>query len=466
MWSTDEYGCALIEDIDGASYNRLYGFVSIADCNESEWFDSVSWQCVANDVKPDPSKNAGPQYCRTWGNAGTVGNPIFLGVGNKYQVEVDYVSRGNFPLEVVRIYNRISFRNYVLAPGPSWLYTFDKVVSRMCSNAACSSQQVVKLVRSDGMRLNFFPAGVNAWDSFDEADGSLKELVNGAGDTVGWQYITLDQTVEDYDAAGQLLKVTERTGLSHTYAYTVTDITVTHSNGDALVYQLTSSGQVSGFTSPDGKTYSYNYDGAGNLSGITYPNAGGTRVYHYEDANFADALTGITDENGDRFATWVYDIKGRAISSEHNGGAEKVSIDYTYIDDVIDSRATSTNALGKQTTYHFVNINGVQKVRQVEGHPSANCIAANKDYAYDSNGFLQSKTDWKGNTTAYVRNARGQETSRTEAAGTTDARTILTEWHPTFNLRTKVTEPNRQIAYNYDANGLLLSQQTKDLSVP
>jgi hypothetical protein len=29
-------------------------------------------------------------------------------------------------------------------------------------------------------------------------------------------------------------------------------------------------------------------------------------VYHYEDQRFPHHLTGLTDENGGRFATWAY----------------------------------------------------------------------------------------------------------------------------------------------------------------
>jgi len=37
----------------------------------------------------------------------------------------------------------------------------------------------------------------------------------------------------------------------------------------------------------------------------------------YENQDFPHHLTGITDENGDRYAVWSYDSDGRAISSEH-----------------------------------------------------------------------------------------------------------------------------------------------------
>ena len=230
---------------------------------------------------------------------------------------------------------------------------------------------------------------------------------------------------------------------------------------------------------PSQAEYKYKYNINGMLRYISYPdetlNTAGSnpfgednpfKEYLYDDPNFPQALTSIIDTNGDRFATWAYDSKGRAISSEHSGGTEKVVIDYTHINDESDPRVMTANVLGKQTTYHYATPLDVRKVTLVEGHPSANCLAANKNYSYDANGFLASKTDWKGNATTYIRNAKGQDLSRTEAAGTPDERIIITEWHATFNLRTKVAEPDRETVYTYDTNGNLLSQQRTDLTTP
>jgi uncharacterized protein RhaS with RHS repeats len=48
--------------------------------------------------------------------------------------------------------------------------------------------------------------------------------------------------------------------------------------------------------------------------------------------------------------------------------------------------------------------------------------AGAKAFTYDVNGFLSSLTDFDGKVTTYVYNAKGQETSRTEASGTPLAR--------------------------------------------
>ncbi len=377
------------------------------------------------------------------------GNPINTGVGNKFQIENDYIDNQQFPLKVSRAYNSIVKK---------WDFLLQVIPAGEFAGPI--------LVRNGGKKLPFTADGLGGWSSDPDVTGTLESFEDGAGNITGWRYTTLDNLVEDYDASGKLLSVTNRAGLTHTYVHTSTDIKVTHSNGDVLIYQLDSIGRISGFITPDNEQYTYTYDAWGNLASLTYPNGGGTRTYHYENTSFPGALTGITDANGNRFATWTYDAEGRAISSEHAGGAEKVTLDYTYLNDPSDPRTVATNALGKQTTYHFTTLFGVRKVTQVEGHPSPNCAAANKNYTYDANGFVASKTDWKGNTTTYVRNSKGQELSRTEASGTPQARTINTEWHPTFNLRTKVTEPDRETTYIYDSNGNVVNQQTTDLSAP
>lgn len=189
---------------------------------------------------------------------------------------------------------------------------------------------------------------------------------------------------------------------------------------------------------------------------MTYPD-NTSKTYHYENTNFPHHLTGITDENGIRFATWEYDSEGRAISSEHAFSVEKETLDFSTPDQV-----TVTNPLGKQTTYHFTTLHGVKKVTQVEGHASNNCAAANQAYTYDANGYMASATDWEGNVTTYTHDARGLEVSRTEASGTPQERTITTEWHADFRLPTKITEPGKVTEFTYDTQGRLLSTSIID----
>jgi YD repeat-containing protein len=205
--------------------------------------------------------------------------------------------------------------------------------------------------------------------------------------------------------------------------------------------------------------YSYSYDANNNLVSVTYPDAtpadttdNPKRTYHYENASFPNALTGITDENGNRFATWSYDAQGRAISSEHAGGAERVDISYN-----ADGTTTVIDSQGSVQTYHFATQYGVVKVTQIDGDRCADCPAY-ANTTYDANGFVSSRTDFNGNVTTYVHDARGLETSRTEAVGTPEERTITTEWHPDFRLPVQITEPGKVTTFLYDAQGRLIER--------
>ncbi|MCO3387669.1 RHS repeat protein, partial [Pseudomonas aeruginosa] len=194
----------------------------------------------------------------------------------------------------------------------------------------------------------------------------------------------------------------------------------------------------------------YLYDGGARLVSkkTTSQGLNRTRKYLYADSGNAGLMVGIIDEQGTRYATWTYDDQGRAISSEHANGAEKVSLAYND-----DGSTTVTNEYGKQATYRFQVIQGIKRIVAIEGEPSPNCPSSNSTFTYDDQGLLTSKRDNNGNLTTYQYNARGLETSRTEAAGTPQARTVTTDWHPTLFLPVQVSEPGRITRYQYDAEG-------------
>ncbi|WP_347335950.1 hypothetical protein, partial [Salmonella enterica] len=72
-------------------------------------------------------------------------------------------------------------------------------------------------------------------------------------------------------------------------------------------------------TDPAGGSIQYQYNSAGKLAeGIDQDNT--SRSDLYDDPNAPGLLSGLVDENGDRFATWGDDTQGRAVLSEHAGG--------------------------------------------------------------------------------------------------------------------------------------------------
>jgi YD repeat-containing protein len=203
-------------------------------------------------------------------------------------------------------------------------------------------------------------------------------------------------------------------------------------------------------TMPDGSVYTYAFSSSGNLIAVTYP-GGAQRQYLYENTSFPNALTGIIDENGQRFASWTHDARGRAISSQHAGGADLTTIAYNG-----DGSSTATDANGNQHTYALTTQFGVVKPTGLTGAPVPS--VGGKAFSYDANGFIASRTDYDDNITTYTHDTRGNETSRVMAFGTPQARTIARAWDATFNLPTQITDGNRTLSFAYDPNGNLLSR--------
>ncbi|MBT7718037.1 MAG: RHS repeat protein, partial [Halieaceae bacterium] len=357
-----------------------------------------------------------------------LGNPINPAAGNKVQLESDYRGARTFPLAVDRAYNSISSK-----------WTFYSSINHQQGTVEA------QLTRPDGKILTYTGGlGFGNWrKSSTDLTGELSSQFDISGNIIGWQFKTLDDQVEDYDASGRLTRVHQRSGISHDYIYEADEILIEHSLGGAIRYQLDASGVINGFTDPLGQRYSYSYSSEGMLSSVSYPGNTGHKTYHYENNSYPKLLTGISDANGDRYASWTYDLAGRATSSEHYNGAEKTTFNYSNLNGPGTSRTTVTNSLGKSTTYYYIKINGVQRVFQVEGHPSPNCVAANQQYQFDSRAFIRSQTDWNGNVTEYVRDSKGRELMRREAVDTAEEREVHTEWHVDFNLPSLLTEPGR-----------------------
>ncbi|WP_409563962.1 RHS repeat protein [Pseudomonas aeruginosa] len=264
----------------------------------------------------------------------------------------------------------------------------------------------------------------------------------------GWRYDEPSGLRLDFDEAGalvELVQASERLRLAREGG----QVRVSHNRyPGTFSFAEDDRQQPLRLTAP-GLAVLYNYEG-GHLIRVARDAAGqaSEQRYHYEDPRNLRLLTGITDNRGVRFATWRYDEKGRAVSSEHANGAEKVSLAYNF-----DGSTTVTNEYGKQATYRFQVIRGSKHIVAIEGQPSPNCPSSNSTFTYDERGLLKTRRDNQGNLTTYEYNERGLEILRTEAAGTAQARTIATDWHPRLALPVRLEEAGRSTHYWYDGDG-------------
>ena len=375
------------------------------------------------------------------------GNPVNIALGFKVQRETDYASGD---LSFTRTY-RSDATWFAHRLGQQWRHSYGRSLIFQTSPAGetvdiTTGRGTIEVFREDPSGA-WLPVDPDITSRFSEDPGGGYVYIRGGTSGVR----------EIFNADGRLTRIAPRGGRALDLAYDILGRleTVTDEQGQSLTLEYDAQDRITTLGTADG-IYIYGYDGQGNLMGVTKPD-GTSRVYHYEDAGFPHALTGITDENGVRFATYGYDDQGRAISTEHAGGVDNYTVAYNP-----DETTTLTNPLGKQTTYTFQTIHGVRKIVRVEGHQSANCAAANKAYTYDAQGFRRTETDWEGNVTTYVRDSRGLVTSMTEASGSAAERTTTFTFDSVYRLPDIVTETGLTTDYDYDAQGRMTSRTLID----
>ncbi|MBK9584833.1 MAG: RHS repeat protein [Alphaproteobacteria bacterium] len=412
-----------------------------------EWPIDPNVPCGENPKKePDNS-------CKvSGGHVKLTGNPINFAYGFKVQSETDYT--GPSLLSFTRIYrSNGDWLNFNL--GKYWRHNYDRSLeikngAQSDSAQITTSQGTAYLFRSD--------AGTNNWQALDsDVKATFTELYDSTPTLIGYLYTDENKTKETYNTSKKLTRIETQGGeaLDLTYDGSGRLSTVTDEHGRTLTLSYDGSSRVSTVATPDGM-FTYTYGSNNNLAQVTKPDTK-TRIYHYENTTFVNALTGITDEMGVRYATWGYDAQGRANSSSHAGGVDDYTLTYN-----ADGTITETNPLGKQTIYTYTVINGLRKITKVDGVASAHCPAANMAYTYNSSGYLASTTDWEGNLTTYTTDQNGLETARVEAVGTAEERTITTTWVPSLRLPDVITEAGKTTDYGYDADGRMTSVTATD----
>ncbi len=467
-------------------YNQFYGF----GCDNGGWIDTLIkyWTCDGKYWRPY-TVDGRPEFatCRLEKNAGPtcgVGNPVNPSYGNKYQEETDYASSGLSPLRFSRTYNSKGDVQPT-ALGLRWRSSYDRSLSEIVGTTAPG----IWLSRPDGRGLYFtlkkngVPVPLVPYDSAAEwtsdADISdrLTRLVDGSGNTLGWSYhIAASEEVETYDSTGRLTNIVSRSGVALSLAYNPQGklSVVTDTFGRQLTLAYDGSGYLQSMVDPSGATYLYAHDAAGNTTAVTFP-GGATRGYVYNEPAFTQstnqpyALTGITDELGQRFATFGYNNQGDAISTEHAGGVNRYALTYSFA----GSTSTIIDPLGVSRTSAFTSLLGVNRCSGIS-QPCPTCGTNSSAITFDTNGNVASRADFNGKKVCYSYDlTRNLETSRVEGIlsgeactavlasppSRPDVRKTTTTWNANYRLPATVTEPapggSKTTTLTYDALGNL-----------
>ena len=299
---------------------------------------------------------------------------------------------------------------------------------------------------------NLYPPVWTATGSLDTmTDTPQGILVNRASDDSQWLF---DRP------SGLVLSHRQRNGWVYQFSYSNGRLTqVSNSFGRNLQFAYDAQGRLSSATAPDGTVIRYTFDSASRLIGAAYAD-NSSKSYLYENTSWPQAVTGVVDEQGNRFASFAYDAQGRAISSELADGADRVQVTYA------TGRSSVKDAFGVTRTYEYQPLRG-----RARGMDTTQASALGADgnavasQSFNADSLLQSQTDFLGITTLFTWDAaRRLKLAETRAASRPEAQTVQTEWHPTLRLPVLVTEAGRSTAYTYDALGNKLSEVVTDLA--
>jgi len=446
--------------------------------------DPIPCPTCTNSSVPPPTK---PQSY--------VGDPISAATGQKIQVETDY--SGPSGLSYVRTYRSetglfssittngfLDFSQpYGTPPYQScfpsyWVDPNNSQQISYCFPYIAIDQQAYALATDDGRFIQFSGPN-NAVTQNADINERVTQITNSG--VVEWQVTREDDSREIYTpGTGQLQQRIARNGQTTTFTYSTSStpsniapgpgylLTETGPFGHTISWTYNSSGQVNQMTDPGGGTYTYGYDGAGDLTSVTYPD-GTSRSYSYSGAaGVPGELTGVTDESGNLYESITYNSSNFATSDQLAGGVNKYSFNYSSP----DYTTVVTDPLGTARTYQFEQILSYNKDESVTQPPASGSGNVTESWSHDANGNVSQFTDFNSEVTTHTFNlSRNLETSRTEAYGTSQVRTITTQWSSTYRLPTQISVyPNATgtgtalttTTFNYDSNGNLLTKTVTD----
>ena len=456
-WNKNYGYCVMTEVITSpppgsiTPHYQIGGALKVYSCKSPRYLVSSTNGICREDSPPLSTPNS-PENL---GPGCTTTNPIKIGTGNKWLSESDISITDN--VGFTRYYNSQQIYTPLLI-GRAWTHEYSMLIESVPNDVWAT------IFRGNGKGYSFNLIG-NIWTSNADIKDTLFEIKDVNGTRIGWTYkVNSTGEVETYDVNGHIVNIVNRDGLIKTLYYsdstTPTNITtapdllikVTDSFGHQLSFSYDTSNRISTMTNPASGTYTYTYssDGSNNLTSVTYPD-GKTKTYLYGETgnvsttpntgvSYTSSLTGITDENGSRYASYFYDAAGRANAEYLAGNVDSASLAYNVDASGNPTSTVVTDARGTARTYNFTTILGVVKSTGQSQPAGSGCAASAAALTYDVNGNVASRMDFKGNKTTYGYDLiRNLETSRTEgltsAGATTPAtRTTTTTWHPTWRL--------------------------------
>jgi len=393
-----------------------------------------------------------------------VGNPCHPTTGVKSLAEPDFQSP---TLQLTRYYqSKTIYRDYA-AMGRGWSHNY--------------SERILPFI-AEAKRHIDGRGHVERYHCVDSPACSLYRAESASGKLLkplasGWRLLDPAGTLKTFDADGRLVRIEQRGGAYGllTLSYTADDAvdTVTDQQGRSLKFNYNADGLVESVLLPAGDSIHYQYERPAHVPAHVGWNQRlvkviredlSERTYHYEDRNLDGTprgeflVTGITDENGVRFSTYIYDERARPVGSEHAGGAGRVTLAYTHRPGETENWTVTrvTRPLGGVATYAMAP----------DPYRKPTAIADSRGvvtFSYDPvTGWRAGHTDREGNLTTYSYADGLHQTRRAEASGTPAERVIESDWDNAVNRLTERREPGRTTHYTYNSRGQVQTRTETD----
>ncbi|MCS4508716.1 RHS repeat-associated core domain-containing protein [Xylophilus ampelinus] len=401
-------------------------------------------------------------------NSPPLENPIQIATGEKLEADSDWIDRSPHPLSFGRFY--YGFGDLAAARmGGKWAHQYygklELDAAKKRATIRLGERPPVVFTRSDdsGSWIN-----IAGRESLTE---SLEIVENGAK----W-LLKIPQKEWQFSADGKLIYIVDIPGKCRMKLYYDGEFIAKVENefGRSINFSYGASGLLEGVVFPDGTTSRYEYDDQSRLVKVVQTD-GTIKRYKYDDANHPSLMTGKVDENSLDYAKFEYDYFGRAIRSEHAGGAHLISASYTSLasgagrliglaenslPEEHKLAARVQDALGMSRNYEWFGGDSIY----LSSLSATNGISSLGSRNFDTDGLPQSEHDFLGTGTTYTWDFnRRLPLATTRAAGRPEAATVAIQWHPTFDLPALITQAGRTTAFTYDASGRKLSESVTDM---
>ena len=243
--------------------------------------------------------------------AGSCGEPIDLGSGNVFDQVTDYETAGQNKLSLIRYYNSMAIAGHLRHQHGHQL------AHQLRPLSACLILRHYGVVaeRPDGQQLS---VSRRVQASTRPTATLILQLANPSGST--WTLTDRDDTVETYTVVGQPRDAQLHHAAQRLHAgprlFEQPDFLCVGLLQPAAWFQLfvrrpADRRDDAGQPHPDLRLCDFHSSSQNLLTTVTYNTSPTTTLtYLYENASYPFALTGITDENGNRYATWGYDSIG------------------------------------------------------------------------------------------------------------------------------------------------------------